>query len=252
MDRQYFNDIEGTLIMRSRAVSAILVFVAGGMVAIMLQTVYRQMSENRITAPENDYSAIGAAPAERTVEIAGIEQQAQPAVAFVEEEVVADEIAPTSEQRALYEQIVLALSNPSYLQDVTVDDLFQKMNQLTGEQNERLIVTAREMLSRGELKLEYFKKPVPRRHRTVAEGAPLPSREEQGLFDQVAGKLADPAYTEHVTYIELSQQIQPLPPALKQEVANMLNSMLRNGEIDAGSFLGPRYAGKKDITLFFN
>jgi hypothetical protein len=238
--------------MNTKYGTTILVFVSGAMIALMLQTLYHQLHENS-SAPADDIEASSPAAGDiATVDTPRSSHRPQPQSPALEQKVLTNQMSPSREQQELYDQILSELSSPSYLQDTTADEFLQKMEPLDPAQKENLIATARKMIARGELRLEYFKQPERLRHQTVAEGAPLPTREEQAHFDQLAGRLSDPAYVESLTYVKLAQEIQPLPPALKQEVADRLNRMLKNGEIDAGSFLGSQYAGKSDIELFFN
>jgi len=169
-----------------------------------------------------------------------------------EEELSGNGALPTEAQLALYDKILTNMQDPIYIQSNMLIDVMKEADRLTPMQREQLIETGEAMIARGELDIDHFKKPEMKRYQTIAEGAPLPLPEERAQVDRLLTNLQDPAYTEKLTYVGLAQEIQTLPPALKQEIADTLGNMISQGDIDAGTFLGAPYAGKTDIKFFFN
>ena len=158
----------------------------------------------------------------------------------------------SQEQQLLFDDIHATLLNPSVLQSFTAEEIMERMEGLTPAQQSKLMSIAYTMINSGELKIDHFKKPEPKRHLTVTEGAPLPSIEDQAVYNEISNKFLDTQYLETLTFVSLAIELEKLPPSLKQEVSDQINEMMRTGLIDPGKFLGPNYAGSKDATVFFN
>ena len=167
-----------------------------------------------------------------------------------EEDIAGDVVAPTHEQLELQAKILEDVANPLYVQDVTLDEVLQRMEALTPEQREQLVEAGKQMIARGELDLNRFREPELERYPTVAEGAPLPTLEERALYDELVGRLHDPGQIGSLNYVKVVMEAQSFPPALKQELADLLADMLEKGDLDPVAFLGPTFGDKSNIRFF--
>ena len=173
-----------------------------------------------------------------------------PGGSSAEENIAVDVVTPTHEQLELQAKILEDVANPLYVQGITLDEVFQRMQALTPQQREQLVETGKRMIARGELDLNQFREPELERYPTVAEGAPLPTLEERAIFDELVGKLHDPGNKESLNYVKVVMEVQNLPPALKQEMADLLADMLEKGDLDPVAFLGPTFGDKSNIRFF--
>lgn len=167
------------------------------------------------------------------------------------------QLEPSLHQKLLAEEIISRLSDPNYIKDHTYLETIEGLKMLTEEQ----IVAVRQeiatLMQQGKLELVHFKRPEIPRHQTVTEGAQLPDPADELAYENIMFRLeTNRTDGKKILLTDLVNEVQTLPPSLKQELADKITTMINNGELDMGELMGPVGQGlvgdNKDIKLFIN